>query len=337
MGLKLSVRGKPSSSPPSPSRKESGEINRKSKYNAILSNELCLLQALHEDAENKEGISGRLSTAQSSRINLEPAATTGDETLLFFSSGFSTFSPWKYTPSFPLLGTDLLGYSTSDSTEPVIETTSLTRVELLNREKGKSTSVVLAECSSSARQNLRIIKLIEAVFPDIGSAVNNSSQLGNIVSFDFRLFSENIHLVDTGSSFAIDLLIYHICWIFQFHVLDDIPFLPISMEALRDGKIDERFAVFAQWINRCRAGSISEMLDEYYRLTKVGFKVKSRSRIVLVFFGVDLLVGNNSLVSFLSQLAESSPVKGPPICIIGVGSCLGNTVQLLTDEKTLNT
>lgn len=330
MGQKFSIRGKPSSAPAPPSER--------SKYNAFLANELCLLQALQEEGENKEAISARLSTAQSSRIHLEPAATTSEENLFFFSSGFSTFSPWQYRPSFPLLGKDLFGYEKPDSTEPVNETTSLTRVELLNRERSKSTSVVLAECSSPARQNLRIIKLIEAAFPDIGSAVNNSSQLGNIVSFDFRLVSENIHLADSGWSIAKDLLIFHLCWIFQYHVLDDIPFLPISMEALRDGNIDARFAVFAQWINRCRAGSLSEMLDEYYRLTKVGFKVKSRPRIILVLLGVDSLVGNNnSLVSFLSEFAESTPVKGPPVCIIGVGSCLGNTVKILTDAKTVTT
>jgi hypothetical protein len=159
---------------------------------------------------------------------------------------------------------------------------------------------VFIESNGEELSQLQLLRLITSSatteLVDVAQ-VDHASQCGRIVSFDFSSHDWT-NFNGTVQEYVSLILIRNLCDIFFGAIVDGIPFQKLGIAELHSKTDPARFRDFNRWFSRVRLLTVPQIIDEYRRLTRIAFRIRKSSPLVLLCEGIDN-VGNDTFLSFI--------------------------------------
>jgi hypothetical protein len=284
---------------------EAEEFVNRSKIEKELTRSLCdYNRALMEE---QRGMSGPitpeyLQDLRLIRLTLEEQISLLEGRLgLKVRNTFTSFSPWKYSLKLPVLETSVEKKRRSNSI------TSIKRHDIRQDPDSPVFTCTFIEAIHTSHQS--VFKLLFATAADVSSKVEMASQFGRIVGCNIsELQFENLD----PARLASHLLIRHTCDVFAGHIVSGIPFLEVQLTTIASGRFSTPFKSLNDWLLFSCSLSFSDMVREFNRLIKVGFKVSRMSPLVYLFTNADP-ESASEIVQVLRDLSRSNK---PPLAII---------------------
>ena len=223
----------------------------------------------------------------------------------------TTFTPWGYNIREHL-----------DCSQPV----SLSQFERFQNSVGITRAdcgpssflkLVFVNCQNNKPTQSDLLRFLGSPlldgFVDI-ERIDMAGQYGRVFFVDFRsdLWDTSLY---TPTSFIRMSLIKVICSIFNGSIVDGIPF------SSRD---PHKFREFQDWFHRASTLTLSGMISELRRLTRIAFRAHSSSPVVLVIAGVDCVNDDE----FTRIIREDFEMTQRPLIIV----CEGNRSHYLLDS-----
>ena len=259
---------------------------RLSTYNAILVDELRLLAQLSQNPSSSPGVENPevLESAQAianKRNQLESNLSESDD----ICNDFTSFSPGRYRFEDLLPEMPVDSQNVNSVHQLSASNTNIIHLELTNIGS-PSSKCVFVETESAGP--LLLVRAACYAFNDVYQICEQASQLGRLILCDLHVTKDLARLVSSQSTsgFLNYLMINHLGAVFQYSIIDGIPFIPLTDEEVCHGRATE-YRSLNRWLESCSQKSVTEMWQEFMRLMRIGFKINSSPTAVFAFANLE--------------------------------------------------
>ena len=252
---------------------------RLSTYNAVLVDELRLLAQLSNNTSPASGLDAH--AIANKRHELESTLSESDD----ICNDFTSFSPGRYRFQDLLAEMPVDTQNVNSVHQLSASRTTIIHLELTNIGSPSSKCAIVETDNAGA---LLLVRAACYAFNDISQICEQAAQLGRLVLCDFHTKKD---LITLGSSQATGgflnyLMIQHLGAVFQYSIVDGIPFVPLAVEEVCHGRATE-YRSLNRWLESCSQKSLAEMWQEFLRLMRIGFKINSSPTAVFAFANVE--------------------------------------------------
>jgi len=136
-------------------------------------------------------------------------------------------------------------------------------------------------------------------------------------------------------------MVRHICAVFRYSIVDGIPFVPLGPEEITR-RSETEYKSLNRWLEGCAQKSVAQMLQEFVRLLRIGFKINSSPVVVFAFSDgtQSLSEVDNVLKLLLHQLIEVT--DGGAMVLVGgkdahlISSHMSETYETICTHVSLS-
>ena len=223
----------------------------------------------------------------------------------------TTFTPWKYDIR------EHFAWTRPGSASQFERFQNSIGITKLDRGMGSQLKLVFVNCPTSEPTGSDLLRLLSSPLLDgfiDTDSIDTAGQYGRIALVDFRstVWETN---TTTPSVFIRGTIVGLLCSIFNETIVDGIPFT-----VHEPGKYRE----FKEWFNRVSTISITAMIAEFRRLTRIAFRVHRSSPVVLIIAGIDRIPDD----TFVSLIKDDLDTTERPIILV----CEGSHTRAVLDQ-----